>query len=376
MVLPFLAIYLTKMQHTSEGQAGLVLTFYGVGSLITSPFVGRIADRIGKIRVMEVSLILSGVVLLFYSFVSDYILIVIVTFTWAVISEAFRPANLSLITEIVPPELRRPAFSLNRLAINLGMSIGPVMGGFLIIFNFHAIFYVNALSNILAGLFLISKHNNFIPKVIPGDVIKKAVKKSIFILPKDKSLFYFLFSLLPVYMVFFQMQAAMPLYIVKSLGYTEAMFGSLVAINTVMIIFIEVPLNNAIIHWTHRKALTVGALLTAVGFGGMAVTTNIYGIIITIIIWTFGEMIFFPSSAAYMSDISPTERLGEYMGYYQMIFSLSMATGPWLGSVVFQHFGARVLWSATFVLGSIAAVLMLRLKANPLTERTMEKFKD
>jgi MFS family permease len=376
MVLPFLAIYLTKMQHTSEGQAGLVLTFYGIGSLITSPFVGRIADRFGKITVMEVSLILSGVVLLFYSFVNDYVLIVIVTFTWAVISEAFRPANLSLISEIVVPELRRPAFSLNRLAINLGMSIGPVIGGFLIIFNFHMIFYVNALSSILAGIFLISKHKNFIAKPGPVENIKPAIKKSIFVLPKDKTLYYFLISLLPVYMVFFQMQAAMPLYIVKNLGMTEAAFGSLVAINTVMIIFIEVPLNNAMINWSHRKALCVGALLTAIGFGGMALTTNVYGIIFTIVIWTFGEMIFFPSSAAYMSEISPPERLGEYMGYYQMIFSISMAIGPWLGTVVFQNFGARVLWAATFVFGSIAAAMMLKLKARPMYERTILPLQD
>jgi MFS family permease len=368
MVLPFLAIYLNKFEHTSEGQAGLVLTFYGIGSLITSPFVGRIADRFGNIIVMEVSLILSGVVLLFYSFVNNYIFIIIITFTWAVISEAFRPANFSLISEMVMPELRRPAFSLNRLAINLGMSIGPVVGGFLIIFNFHAVFYVNALSSILAGIFLISKHKNFIAMHNPEDNPQRDIKGSIFVPVRDKTLYYFLFSLMPVYIVFFQLQAGMPLFIVKNLGMSEAAFGSLIAINTVMIIFIEVPLNNAIIKWTHRKALSLGALLCAIGFGGMALTTNIYGLILTIITWTFGEMIFFPSSAAYMSEISPPERLGEYMGHYQMIFSFSMVCGPWLGTVVFQNFGAPVLWTATFVLGSISSVMMLRLRARSTEE--------
>ena len=180
MVFPFLAIYITKIEHTSEGQAGLVLTFYGIGSLITSPFVGKLSDRIGKITVMEYSLIFSGVVLLFYSFVNNFILILVITFVWAVISESFRPANLSLISEIVTPELRRPAFSLNRLAINLGMSIGPVIGGFLIIFNFHAIFYVNALSCILAGLFLISKHKNFVIKNNPEDNSAAKIKRGYF----------------------------------------------------------------------------------------------------------------------------------------------------------------------------------------------------
>jgi MFS family permease len=249
------------------------------------------------------------------------------------------------------------------------MSIGPVIGGLLIIFNFHMIFYANALSSILAGIFLITKHKNFVSTPKPARDSINESKKNIFTPVKDNTLYYFLISLIPVYVVFFQMQAAMPLYIVKSLGMSEAAFGSLVAINTVMIIFIEVPLNNAIIKWTHMKALSLGALLCAIGFGGMALTTNVYGIIFTIVIWTFGEMIFFPSSAAYMSEISPPERLGEYMGYYQMIFSLSMATGPWLGTVVLQHYGPRVLWTATFVLGSIAAVMMLKLKAKPMYEK-------
>jgi len=371
MVLPFLAIYLTKIEHASEGQAGLVLTFYGIGSLITSPFVGKIADRIGQIKIMEASLILSGVVLLFYSFVNNFIIILLLTFIWAVINEAFRPANLSLIMEIVPPELRRPAVSLNRLAINLGMSIGPVVGGILIIFNFHTIFYADALTSIIAGIFLISEHKNFIIKKMLGKVQEQGSKKRVFIPVKDKRLLYFLISLLPVIVVFYQLQAAMPLFVVKNLGFSEAAFGSLIAINTVMIIFIEVPLNNAIIKWPHRKALSIGALLCAVGFGGMAVTTNIYGLVITIVIWTFGEMIFFPSSAAYMSDISPSERLGEYMGYYQMIFSFCFAFGPWLGTVVFQHFGATVLWCGAFIIGGISALMMLGLKVKHIAGKAV-----
>jgi MFS family permease len=376
MVFPFLAIYLTKIEHTSEGQAGLVLTVYGIGSLITSPFVGRISDRVGKITIMEFSLILSGVVLLFYSFVNNFILILVITFIWSVINEAFRPANLSLISELVVPELRRPAFSLNRLAINLGMSIGPVIGGILIMFNFHTMFYADALTSIIAGVFLIAEHKKFVPERKPEDSIQPEVKRSIFVPVKDKTLYYFLLALLPVPIVYYQLMAAMPLFIVKNLGFTEAAFGSLMAINTVMIIFIEVPLNNFIIKWTHNKALSLGAFLCAIGFGGMVFTTNIYGLIITIVIWTFGEMIFFPSSAAYMSEISPPERGGEYMGYYQMTFSFCFMLGPWLGTVVFQDFGASVLWSATFVLGSISALMMFKIKTKPLYERIVLPLPD
>ncbi|MCK7526497.1 MAG: MFS transporter [Ignavibacteriales bacterium] len=58
-----------------------------------------------------------------------------------------------MITEIVAPSQRRMAFALNRLAINAGMSIGPVIGGFLTLIDYHYLFYANAVASIAAGIY-------------------------------------------------------------------------------------------------------------------------------------------------------------------------------------------------------------------------------
>jgi len=39
-------------------------------------------------------------------------------------------------------------------------------------------------------------------------------------------------------------------------------------------------------------------------------------------------MIFFPTTAAYTSEIAPADRRGEYMGYYQMTFSFAFQPVP------------------------------------------------
>ena len=134
------------------------------------------------------------------------------------------------------------------------------------------------------------------------------------------------------------------------------------AINTVMIIFLEVPLNNAMAHWDDRLSIAFGALLCGIGFGAMAVFENVFLIIFTVIIWTFGEMIFFPSTTSYASRISPENRRGEYMGYFQMTFSFSVMVGPWLGTETLENFGSVILWSAAFVLCAFSALFFLRLK--------------
>ncbi len=146
MVLPFLAIYLTRGINISTSSAGLIITAYGLGALITAPFVGRLSDRIGALNQMKLSLLISGLMLFIYPFIQGFIPLLLMTVFWAIVNESFRPANLSLISEIVPADQRKPAFALYRLAINLGMSIGPVVGGFLSVINFSYLFYVDGLN--------------------------------------------------------------------------------------------------------------------------------------------------------------------------------------------------------------------------------------
>lgn len=366
MVLPFLTLYMTKEIHVSAGKAGMVLMFFGIGSLITAPFAGKLADKIGALLVMKLSLILTGLMLFVYPFITNYYLILLYTLVWSVIGEAFRPANLALISYEAEPEQRKTAFALNRLAINLGMSIGPVAGGFLSAVDFDLLFYVDGVTSILAGIFLmISRFDKHEANIKQQDSIhidaKPALVNSQSIL-KDKLFLFFMLSIIPVNMVFFQHIGALPIYIVRDLGYRESVFGLLSAVNTVMIIFIEVPLNNAMARWSDKKSLALGAMLTAIGFGAMALSGNIIFIIGSIVIWTFGEMIFFPACASYASAISPEARRGEYMGYFQMTFSVALMIGPWIGTEILDLFGFVVLWGGTFLLGGISTIMLMLFK--------------
>jgi MFS family permease len=81
-----------------------------------------------------------------------------------------------------------------------------------------------------------------------------------------------------------------------------------------------------------------------------------------VIVWTFGEMFLFPSLAAYVTDVAPKSRRGEYMGLTQMAMSLAFAVGPWAGTAVLERFGGKTLWLASFAFGLLGTAMMLRLK--------------
>ena len=362
MVLPFLALYMTSEMGVTAAEAGTVLLAFGLGSLISAPFAGKLSDKIGSLLLMKISLIVSGIFLFFYSLVHDYYYFIALTFVWAIISEAFRPASMSFISNEAGVDERKTSFALYRLAINLGMSFGPVLGGILSTVDFSLLFYVDGATSIIAGLFLIfSRIKLTEQKELPAEQEQVSPTKKFSFLP-DARFLIFLLAMLPSSMIYMQHIGAMPLFIVHDLGYTTATFGILTAINTVMIIFIELPLNNSMKHWSNWKAMFWGAVLTAIGFGAMAFTETISALVITIIIWTFGEMILFPATAALAAEISPQNKRGAYMGFYQMTFALSFTVGPWFGTLIYGSYGAAVLWSGVLIFGLLSALMMLTIK--------------
>src|SRR5262245_37883266 len=155
MVLPFLVIYLTRHLGFSTVHAGYILAFYGVGALISAPTAGHLCDRYGAVRIMEISIFSNGALLLVLPFITHHVLIIIAIFLLAIVAEMFRPASMAAVTQFVTPEQRKPAYALSRLAINLVMSIGPAVGGFLAAVSYNWLFWIDGATSIIAGILLV-----------------------------------------------------------------------------------------------------------------------------------------------------------------------------------------------------------------------------
>jgi predicted MFS family arabinose efflux permease len=376
MVLPFLVLYLTQSAGLSPEQAGLSLIFYGVGALITAPLSGRLSDRIGSLRIMKASLFLSGAILFVFPFARSFAAILTITALWAVINEAFRPANMASLTNLVAPEQRKAAFALNRLAINLGMSIGPAVGGFIIMASFNTLFLVDGATSILAGviLTLTTWRTNIRPAAQKTNSTDSAEspKKRLRLLA-DHRLLYFLAAMTLIEIVFFQHEGAMPLFIVRDLKFSESAYGLLFTINTLLIILVEVPLNTAMARWPHRHSMALGAFLCGAGFGALAFAAGFFSVAATVVIWTFGEMILFPSGSAYVAEIAPAPRMGEYMGLYVMTFGAAFIIGPWLSILILEQFGALTLWVASLACASLSAAMIWRMTPAGAEEKRAAK---
>lgn len=380
MVLSFLILYLTRERGFSPERAGFLLFLYGAGAIVAGPFAGRLADRWGSVPLMRASLFLSGAMLLLYPLARSLPALIAATVALAMLTESFRPAAMSFFGESVPTARRKSAFALYRLAINLGMAVGPAVGGILATISFRYLFLADGATSLAAAVVLALAG---LPRRIrparsdAGAAPTTATRLRLSTAAHaDPRFLFFLASVLPVCIVFFQHMSSMPLFVVQQLGFSPRTFGLLFSLNCVLIVVLEVPLNAATAHWSHRRTLALGALLSGAGFGGMAFARSFGALAATVVVWTFGEMLFFPASAAYATDIAPDARRGEYSGLYMTMFSTAFAIGPWAGTVVLERAGARVLWGLTFLLGALAAALFLRMPEPARHTEVVESLPD
>ncbi len=391
MVLPFLVLYLTRARGFSASAAGTMLGLYGIAAIAASPISGRLADRLGPLPVMVAGLVGAGLVLLVYPFAHGVAAVALATLAFAVGNEMYRPASLTAIGSWLPPEQLRMGFVLSRLAVNLGMSVGPAVGGLLAARSFSALFVADALTSLAsAGLLLAA-----IPRLRRAGPLTLARPAGRILQPAaveppeeveaadlsgaastvrggaagptepgvlaDRPFLLFLAAVTLVLVVFFQHLSAMPLFMVQALRLSPAVYGLMFTLSTLQIVFFEVPLTGALADWPLHRSLVVGALLCAAGFGGMGLARGVLGVAAAVATFTGGEMILFPSSSAYASQRAPEARRGAYMGAYSMAAAVAFAVGPWLGTAVFARWGPGVLWASCFAVG-LAALLFARLE--------------
>lgn len=356
MALPFLVLYLTEGRRWTPAEAGYGMMVYGAGALVAGPFSGRLADRLGHVHVLKASLWSSGTLLLVLPFATTKPLLFALIFLWAGLTQAFWPSAMALLTGLAAPERRKAVFALHRLAVNLGMAVGPAMGGLIAHHSYRWVFWTDGITT-LAGAVMLS----LVLKAAPAPAVPHghARGQSPW---RDRHLAYLLLPFIPMLMVFFQIEGTLPLWVVRDLGLGSRFFGLLFTVNTLLIVLFEVPLNLAMAHWPHGRQLFIGSLCLALGFGLTAWATGYTTLILTTVIWTFGEMILFPAMSDAVATLAPPDRRGEYMGLLSLTFAAGLALGPWLGVLTYAKAGPRAVWLATFAIAGGAGLLLVRFR--------------
>ncbi|GAA2425762.1 MDR family MFS transporter [Streptomyces mauvecolor] len=365
-VATFMALYLTLDRGYSASYAGLVASLHGLGGVVSSIGAGIMTDRLGRRPTLMIAQTSTALSVALLGFMTDPVAIAGVAFLVGMASNASRPAVQAMMADIVKPEDRVRAFSLNYWAINLGFAISSMTAGFIAQYSYLAGFLGEASLTLVCAVVVFLKlpesrpeqtavEKESEPQVGMGTVLKDGRFMGVVGLS-------FLISL-----IFQQGYVGLPVAMGTD-GFSSADFGLAIAVNGILIVAVQIPVTRYIQHRDPRRLLIISALLAGYGFGLTAFAGSVAVYALTICVWTLAEIVNAPTQTGLVVRLSPVHGRGRYQGIYTMSWSVAALVAPLMSGYVIDHFGATWLWAACAVLGSVAApgywVLMRGLAAD------------
>jgi predicted MFS family arabinose efflux permease len=357
MVVPFLSLYLTKDMGLTLEEVGWIMSAFGAGSVAGSWLGGRLADRIGHHSVMVGALVTSGLAFIGLQFVQGFWPFCAGVFVLMVLSDAFRPALFVAIRVYSAPEQRTRAVTLIRLAINLGFSLGPALGGFIIAHGgFGGLFWVDGITCLAAALILALG--------LPRSVVERADARALPVAAaspyRDKPYLFFLLIVTLTSIPFLQYFSSVPLFYSQVHGLSEESIGLLLGSNGLLIVLVEMQL----VRWCESRGmavhtiLRVSVLLLAASFAVMNLVPTVAFLWVGVLFMTVGEMLLFPFTNRMANERADRGQPGAYMALYTIAWSVAHIIGHSLGLNLIAWFDfANTWWLFTGVL--VACVGML-----------------
>jgi len=360
MVIPFLSLYLTQSLGFTLENVGSIMTSFGLGSLVGAWIGGKLTDKIGYYKVMLLSLVATGILFIGVQFLTDFWSICIGIFILMAFADAFRPAVYVALNAYSKTENKIRSVSLIRLAINLGFSAGPALGGIIISsLGYSALFWVDGLTCILAGTLLLIVLNP--RKSIVLDNVHHKSPKSAY---SDSKYLLFIAAMVLFGFAFVQYFSTIPVYYSEVHSLSEFQIGLLLALNGFFIFAFEMPLIKYLESrsWSKISGIIIGLVLTAFSFLILNLISWIGILTIGMLLMTIGEMIAFPFSNAFAMDRAKRGNQGEYMALYSISFSLAHVFGHNSGMRSVAHFGYEITWYSITVICFLGILLLLLLK--------------
>jgi predicted MFS family arabinose efflux permease len=365
MVIPFMTVYLTQVLGFSLAEAGYVMSCFGLGSIAGSYIGGRLTDSIGYYQTQFWTLFLSGIMFIVLLAMKSLAAVCITIFFLSVIADAFRPANYASVAVYSRRANRTRSYSLLRLAVNLGFSVGPALGGWIAFaLGYDWLFWVDGLTCIAAALllrlFLTQKE-----EVEETDTATMPPPGSGYAY-RDRIFLVFIFFVTLTAIAFMQFFSTIPVFYKAYFGFSEGRIGTLLALNGLLVAIFEMPLVYRLEGRLNKMQLVaLGTLL--VGFSYLLYVLFEGSLLVAffaVATITFGEIFSMPFANSLVIDRSTPRTRGQYMGLYTMSYSIALVIAPTVGLQIAEQYGFVILMYGLCSLCVIAFLgfLLLRKK--------------
>jgi MFS family permease len=360
MIWPFLMIYVSRTLDVPMAVAASLLTVQSITGITVSFLGGPLLDRVGRKWIMVFSLAANGAAYIFLGHAATYIHFAILLALTGAVNPLYRAGADAMMADLVPPKQRADAYSMMRLSNNLGISIGPVIGGMVASTSYTIAFYAAAAGMILYGLLLALRARETLP-ALPGDAaVLRHVKERFGGYPaifRDGPFMGFIGTFTLAQICAILMWTLMPVYVTTNFGVTENVYKWIPATNAIMVVALQQLITQFTKHRPPLQMMAIGSLIYALSVGGVGLSTGFWGFWLCMVAMTIGEMILVPTSSTYTANLAPADKRGRYMSIYGLSWPVGQGTGPVVGGLLSDTLGPQSTWFGGMAGGLISVLI-------------------
>jgi MFS family permease len=363
MIWPFLLIYVSHRLNLPLTVSASLMTINAAAAVAAALTAGPILDRFGRKWVMVVSLGMVGLSYIFLASAESYLAFAIVMAMSGAFTPLYRVGADAMMADLIPPEKRMDAYSLLRMSNNIGVSLGPAIGGWIATASYSIAFYIAATGMSIYGLIIA-----FLAKETLSSEIRSRVALTverfggygkIF---RDREFMFFIGIFILNQIVAALLWVIMPVYANTNFAVPENLYGFIPTTNALMVVFLQLWVTKKTKRHSPYLVLAIGAVFYAIGVGSVALSWGFYGFLMAMVIATVGELVMTPTATTLVATLAPPDMRGRYMSIYSLTWNVASGIGPLMGGFLGDTLGPKSTWIGGLVIGllSILGFMVIR----------------
>jgi MFS family permease len=306
---------------------------------------------------MIIGLFGSGAVYLAMIPASTYAGFAVIMFMRGIFNPLYSIGMRSMVADLIPEEQRADAYALTRLAFNVGIALGPAVGGYIATSSYSIALLCGASGLVLFGFIVSFFSRETLPETTDTvDQSSQGLKgyRKIF---RDGAFMSFSAAFTLVLIASSMVWVLLGVYAKENFGILENRYGMIAMTNALMVVTLQVLVTNQTKKHPDLQMMTIGAVIYVLGVAGFALAGGFWGFWLCMVILTVGELILMPTATTYVANISPADMRGRYMSIFTLGWGAATGIGPLVGGFLNDNLSPVSIWYGGGVIG-LAGVLL------------------
>jgi predicted MFS family arabinose efflux permease len=351
---PFLGVWAVKELGAAQSKLAFAYLAGAVLAGVTGYLGGHASDHVGRRPMILVGWGFQAVVPLLLLAVGHRVWAGLVLLAlMPVFGSLGGAADQAMVADLVAPERQEGAYASVRVASNLGVTIGPVIGGLLLIGNHWSHLWLGTLVLSTAGFAIAFR---YIPRGGAYAPAGPPQRGSFGVIIRDSPFLFFMLASIFATATYVATETLLPISVTTTHHLAPAVWGFVMILNPLFVTVFQLRLTRWAAPIPASVKLGVAMPMMGVPFLLLDWNGSVAVIALVVVVFVIGEMLWVPTSQAVVAALAPADIRGAYMGVFGGTWSVGWAATPFLGLQVRSAYGDATMWMCVAVVGTLAGM--------------------